>query len=132
MIGEKKLSSSVGHEKPLLCAQAALNKNAENVKIMDLSGISSFTDYFLVCSGTSSRQVQAIADSVKQKMKEAGHEILSVEGYADGRWILMDLGDVVVHIFQDVLREYYALETLWASAPKIQIPAEYYEAKSLH
>lgn len=130
-MGEKKLSKSpAGPQKPLLCAQAALNKNAENVKIMDLSGISSFTDYFLVCSGNSNRQVQAISDSIKQKMRESDHEILSVEGYADGRWILMDLGDVVVHIFQDVLREYYALETLWASAPKIQIPAEYYESKS--
>ena len=131
-MSEKKSVASKNQSKALLCAQAALEKKAENVKILDVSLISSFTDYFLVCSGNSNRQVQAISDSVKFKAKEAGLEIISVEGYADGRWILMDLGDVVVHIFQDVLREYYALETLWAGAPRVQIPTEFYQSPVRH
>src|SRR6476619_691723 len=77
-------------EKALACAKAAIEKKAENVKILDLSGISGFTDYFVVCSGMSDRQVKAIADSVSNAMESNGHELLSSEGYSDGRWVLMD------------------------------------------
>src|SRR3954463_5687495 len=95
--------------KALICARAAIDKKAENVKILDLSQLSGFTDYFVICSGTSDRQVQAIADSVGSVIKKSGHELLSTEGYSDGRWVLIDFGDVVVHVFLDALREYYDL-----------------------
>ncbi|MBI2712811.1 MAG: ribosome silencing factor [Bdellovibrio sp.] len=131
-MGEKKLKSVPDQKKVLLFAQAALEKKAENVKVLDVSEMSSFTDFFLICSGSSNRQVQAIADSIRTQAKGAGLPVVSVEGYSDGRWVLIDLGNVVVHIFQDVLREYYALETLWAGAPRIQIPIEYYETKVKH
>ena len=114
------------HRKALTCAHAAIDKKAENVKILNISGLSSFTDYFVVCSAITDRQVQAIADSVKGQMKKSGFELISTEGYAEGRWVLMDFGDVVVHIFQDSLREYYDLEALWRDAPKVVIPPEYY------
>jgi ribosome-associated protein len=112
--------------KALACARAAIDKRAEHVKVLNLTGISGFTDYFVICSGMSDRQVQAIADSVEFQVETAGSEVLSVEGYADGRWVLMDCGDVVVHVFLDALREYYDLEALWADAPRVKIPSEFY------
>lgn len=113
-------------DKALACARAAIDKKAEHVKILDLSGISGFTDYFVICSGMSDRQVQAISTGVESEMDSLGREILSTEGYAEGRWVLMDLGDVVVHVFLDALREYYDLENLWTDAPRIKIPSEFY------
>lgn len=112
--------------KALACARAAIDKKAENVKILDLTEISGFTDYFVICSGMSDRQVQSIADSVDQTITSMGSDILSAEGYAEGRWVLMDMGDVVVHVFLDALREYYDLEALWADAPRLKIPSEFY------
>ena len=112
--------------KVLECARAAIEKKAENVKVLDLSEISGFTDYFVVCSGLSDRQIQSIADSVQATMESQGHDAISVEGYAEGRWVLMDFGDVIVHIFLDALREYYDLEALWADAPNVKVPSEYY------
>lgn len=113
-------------EKALACARAAIDKKAENVKILDMTDLAGFTDYFVICSGMSDRQVQSIADSVENAMDVAGAEVISAEGYGEGRWVLMDMGDVVVHVFLDALREYYDLETLWADAPRVKIPSEYY------
>lgn len=110
----------------LLCAKAAIDKKAERLKLLDLTELSGFTDYFVICSGTSDRQVQAIADSVTMAMEEVGYELHSTEGYSEGRWVLLDFGDVVVHVFLDALREYYDLETLWAEAPRLKIPPEFY------
>jgi len=112
--------------KALECARAAIEKKAENVRILDLTNSSGFTEYFVICSGMSDRQVQAISNSVDHAMSQAGHKLVSSEGYSEGRWVLMDLGDVVVHIFLDALRDYYDLEALWADAPRVQIPAEFY------
>jgi len=110
----------------LAAAKAAIEKKAENVKILDLSQISGFTDYFVISSGQSDRQVQAIADSVSLALDERGSEPLSAEGYSEGRWVLLDFGDIVVHTFLEPLREYYDLESLWADAPRVRIPSEYY------
>src|SRR6185437_8346534 len=82
-------------DKALECACAAIDKKAENLKVLDLTQISGFTDYFVICSGMSDRQVQAIADSVESAMAGQDHDPISIEGYADGRWVLMDFGDVV-------------------------------------
>ncbi|HAR42586.1 MAG TPA: ribosome silencing factor [Bdellovibrionales bacterium] len=119
-------STDPSREKALGCSRAAIEKKAENIKILNLTELSSFTDYFVICSGTSDRQVQAIADSIEYTMSTLGIEVISAEGYSEGRWILMDFGDVVIHIFQEALREYYDLESLWADAPRVKIPAEYY------
>lgn len=113
-------------EKVLECARAAIDKKAEHLKILELTGLSGFTDHFVICSGTSSRQVQAIADSVESAMVSMDHDPLSIEGYEEGRWVLMDFGDIVVHIFLDALREYYDLESLWADAPRVKVPSEFY------
>jgi ribosome-associated protein len=121
-----------GLAKALTCARAAIDKKAENVKLLDLSELSGFTDYFLVCSGTSDRQVQAIGEAVSNAMDVQGVQLLSAEGFQDGRWVLMDFGDVIVHIFLDALRDYYDLENLWKDAPKVKIPAEFYGQGASH
>jgi ribosome-associated protein len=115
-----------GLELALSCARAAIDKKGERVKILDLTEISGFTDYFVIASGTSDRQVQAIADSVLDTLKADGLRAVSVEGYGEGRWVLLDFGNIVVHVFLDALREYYDLENLWDTAPRIQIPQEFY------
>lgn len=115
-----------GLQKALLCAQAVIDKKAENVKILDLSELSGFTDYFVICNGASDRQVQTIGQAVGDAMDVQGYELLSAEGLQEGRWVLMDFGDVIVHVFLDALRDYYDLENLWKDAPKIGIPTEFY------
>lgn len=108
------------------CARAALDKKAENLRILNLEKLSGFTDYFVVCGAYSERQVQAIADSIQSTLKQEGHEVISVEGYNEGRWIVIDCGDVVAHVFMDAIREFYNLEGLWADAPRVPVPSEYY------
>ena len=118
--------------KAFLSIQAAANKKAEHMKILDLREISSFTDYFVVCSGFSDRQVQAIADSIVIQLKEDGFAPISVEGYRDGRWVVVDFGDVVIHVFMDALRDYYDIEELWHDARRVPIPAELYITSPSH
>jgi ribosome-associated protein len=109
-------------EKSLFCAKAALEKKAFNVTILELKKATSLTDYFLICSGRSDRQVQAIAESIEGKMSEKGARPMGEEGMQEGRWVLMDYDDVVVHIFYDPVRRHYDLEGLWIEAPRIDPP----------
>jgi ribosome-associated protein len=111
-------------EKSLFCAKAALEKKAFNVTILELKKTSSLTDYFLICSGRSDRQVQAIAESIEEKMGEQGARPLGEEGMREGRWVLMDYDDVVIHIFYDPVRRHYDLEGLWIEAPRIDPPED--------
>jgi len=90
-----------------------------DVVVLDIADASSITDYFLICSGGSERQVQAIADAIAEQLKKTGSTALGVEGYREGRWILMDYGDVIVHIFSQETRVFYDLERLWTNATKI-------------
>ncbi len=96
--------------------EAADAKKAENVVVLDLRGITLITDFFVICSAGTVRQVQAISDAVIEKMKEAGVKLLHVEGYERGRWVLLDYGGVVVHVFNRAERDYYRLEDLWGDA----------------
>ena len=114
----------------LLCTKAALEKKAERLVILDLSKLSCFTDFFVICNGNSDRHVQAIADCIEQFLGKQKIKPLSIEGHSEGRWILLDYGEVVVHVFQDMLRDYYDLEALWSSATRIKIPTEYYTEAS--
>lgn len=118
--------------KAFLSVQAAANKKAETIKVLDLRGISSFCDYFVICSGLSDRQVQAIADSISIELKEDGFAPVSVEGYREGRWVVVDYGDVVIHVFLDALRDYYDIEKLWFDAKKVPIPQELYITSTQH
>jgi len=112
----------------LLCARAAIDKKGSHSLIFDVGRLGAFTDYFLITSGTNERQVQAIADEITRMGREAGFGTPAVEGYELGRWVLLDFGGVVIHVFHDYIREFYDLESLWGSAPRLPIPEEYYTA----
>jgi ribosome-associated protein len=105
--------------KSLLCLKAALEKKALDPVLLELKGRTSFTDYFLLCSGKSDRQVQAIAQGIEEALKQKGIRPLGQEGMTGGKWILMDYEDVVVHIFLEPVRTFYDLEGLWIDAPRI-------------
>src|SRR5689334_10241616 len=96
---------------------AAEAKKAENVTILELDKASGgFTDYFVICSGSNPRQIQAISDEVEEQLSKAGEKASHVEGYKQAEWVLLDYVDFVVHIFSDKAREFYDLERLWKSA----------------
>jgi ribosome-associated protein len=105
--------------KSLLCVKAAIEKKAFDLVLLEMKGITSFTDYFLICSGKSDRQVQAIAEAVEEALGRGGIRLLGQEGKVEGKWVLMDYGDVVVHIFLEPIRGFYDLEGLWIDAPRI-------------
>lgn len=98
---------------------AIQDRKARDLIVIDLSEVSDFTDYFLVSTGGSERQVRAIADAVNEQLRAEGARPLHVEGLEHGQWVLMDYGDFLVHIFSEPLREYYRLERLWADAPNV-------------
>ena len=107
--------------KSLFCLKAAVEKKAQDPILLELKGISSFTDYFLLCTGKSDRQVQAIAQGIEEALIKKGIRPLGQEGTVGGRWILMDYEDVVVHIFLEPVRKFYDLEGLWIDAPRIDL-----------
>ncbi len=102
-----------------LAVAAAEDLKANDVRVLELSEISSLADYFLICSGTSERHVRAIADAVLLRLRGERIRPHHVEGYQVGRWILLDFSDFVVHIFEQETRSFYALEKLWADAPDV-------------
>lgn len=107
--------------KSLLCLKAAIEKKALNPVLLELKEITSFTDYFLLLSGKSDRQVQAIAQGIEEALKKKGIRPLGQEGTLGGKWVLMDYEDVVVHIFLEPVRKFYDLEGLWVDAPRIDL-----------
>jgi len=98
---------------------AAEDRKAQDLKVLHLGDVSGFTDYFLICSGTNERQVQAIADAVEERLRAERVRPLHVEGYNRGQWVLLDYGDLVGHVFQEQPRSFYALERLWSDAPDV-------------
>ena len=107
-----------------LCADGALDKKAENVVILDMRAISSFTDFFVIVSGTSDPQLKAIASSIREKVREAiDIRPFAEDGLPGSQWVIIDYGSVIVHIFHTEKRDVYGLETLWSDARKIEIPS---------
>ena len=102
-------------------ARAALDKKGEDVVVLDVRGLTSYADYFVVVTADSDRQASAIADHVEQTMKQQGVAKVGVEGYESGRWILVDYGDVVAHVMNRESRGFYDLEGLWADAPRFAV-----------
>ncbi len=103
-----------------LAVAAALDRKAEDLRVFHLAAVSDFTDHFLIMSGTNERQVQALADAVYERLREAGVRPLHIEGYKHARWVLLDYGgDMVVHVFLEESRRFYSLERLWADAPEV-------------
>ena len=104
-------------------ARAALAKKAEALLVLDLQAISTIADYFVVCSGNSTTQLRSIADAVEATLKAEGALVLHREGMPESGWLLLDYGDVVVHVFLPETRDFYALERLWGDAPLISVEA---------
>ena len=96
--------------------KAADAKQAKEIRVLDLRDISTFADFFVVCSGGNSRQIQAIADEIEVRLKKKGEIANSIEGYGNAEWVLMDYGDVLIHVFSEKARTYYDLERLWRDA----------------
>jgi len=102
-------------------ARAALDKKAVDLTVLDVQGVSSVTDYFLVCSGRSAPHVKTIADAIREELKADGVRPLHTEGQPESGWVLLDYGDVLMHVFLEDTRAYYALERLWGDAPSIPV-----------
>ncbi len=111
-----------GLQKAILCAEAALEKKATNLVVIDVAEFTSIAEYLIVCSGRSDRQVQSIAEGVAQTLKSGGSPANAMEGLTRGQWVLIDGADVIVHVFQPDTRGFYDLERLWEHAPRVELP----------
>ncbi|MDQ2886129.1 MAG: ribosome silencing factor [Chloroflexota bacterium] len=100
-------------------ADAASDKKASDVLLLDVREITTIADYFVICSGNNARQIQAIADAVDEALREQGARPFNREGVADTGWLLLDFGDIIVHIFGPTEREYYRIERLWSEAKTV-------------
>ncbi|MBI2486854.1 MAG: ribosome silencing factor [Deltaproteobacteria bacterium] len=118
------MSSIESKKKAIALARAAWEKNALHTILIDMKKLTDVTDYFIICSADSDRGVKTIADNIQKKLKELGDKVIGIEGYTEGKWVLIDTTDVVIHVFYDPLRKFYDLEGLWIDAPRIRLPFE--------
>lgn len=109
-------------EKLAVAVRAAQDRKALDLNVLNLTGLSSFTDYFVICSGSSTRHSQAICDAILEELDELGTRPTHVEGYSQAEWILVDCLDIVIHIFSERSRHFYDLERLWRTAPRVMVP----------
>ena len=112
-------------ERTLDCARYALEKKAYDLVVMEVGDLTAVADYFLICTGRSDTQVQAIAQSIDENLRRLGSRPLAIEGLENAHWVLMDYGDVLVHIFYAPVRAFYDLERLWSRAPRPELPEPY-------
>jgi len=117
----KKLKSISSKKKVLAISEAALDKKALDIVILDVKNLCSYADFFLITSGTSDKHVQSVADGVVHAMKKLGRKPLGVEGMQKGHWVLADFDDVIVHVFYRPIREFYGLEKLWSDAKQVEV-----------
>lgn len=114
-------------DKACICLKIIKERKAVDPVLFEVGEMTSLTDYFLIASGNSSRQVQAISRHLGRRMRDEGFKPYGVEGEQDGHWVLMDYGDVVVHIFYEPIREFYDLEGLWVEAPRVELNEDKHE-----
>lgn len=105
----------------LQCVKAAQEKKAEDIVILNVKGLTSVTDYMIICSGSSDRHVQAIASSIEENLKKSRILPIGIEGVRSGKWVLMDYVDVIIHIFYGPVRKFYDIERLWVDAPRVNV-----------
>ncbi len=108
----------------LTAVRAAQAKKAQDIVVLDLREITTLADFFVICTGANTRQNQAISDEIHSRIKDRGDLPISVEGYQNAEWVLMDYGDIIIHIFLEKTRAYYDLERLWRHAKRIETPPE--------
>lgn len=118
---KKEYQNLSGVELARVCAQAALDTKAEELLILDVRGLTSFTEYFLIMNGTSTRHVQALAETIEAQLRSKRIKSSTAEGLREGMWVLLDFDDVVVHIFHHEQRKFYDLEGLWSAGKRIAI-----------
>lgn len=106
-------------ERAAICARTARDHKAKDIVVLDLKGRHPLYDYFVICTGSSRRQLHTLAEEIDDALKSVGDQRMGIEGYQASKWIVQDYGDVLVHIFDPYTREYYNLEELWADAEKI-------------
>ncbi len=109
-------------ERVLMALQAASEKKALDIVVLDLRPVATFTDFFVITTGTNERQVQAISDEVYETLKKSGSAAARVEGYKTAEWILLDYGDFIVHVFEQKARQFYDLERLWRESTRVELP----------
>lgn len=115
----KKPSQAIAKKNIALIAELALDKKAEHLIVLDVRKLANFCDYFVICSGNSDRQVKAIADNIRDGLEKAGRGIPRPQGLKDGKWVIVDSGDIIIHVFEKETREFYGLEHLWQAGKKI-------------
>jgi ribosome-associated protein len=111
-------------DKAKLCLKIINERKAIHPVLFEMGKLSSITDFFLIASGNSNRQVQAMTQHLRKKMKEEGFRAYGIEGEREGHWVLMDYGDVVIHLFYQPYRDFYDLEGLWIDAPRVDLGNE--------
>jgi ribosome-associated protein len=118
---KKQYRDKSGLELAQICARAALDTKAEDLVILDVRGLTTFTEYFVIMTGKSTRHVQALADAVEKQLRSKRVRSAKAEGLQEGKWVLLDFDDVVAHIFYHEQREFYNLEGLWSEAKRIPV-----------
>jgi ribosome-associated protein len=116
---------STSLERACLAAHVATENKGRDVLVLDMRGITPLYDFFVLITGTSRRQIHTITEEIDDAMHEQGDTRRSVEGYESSKWVVQDYGDVVVHVFDDLTRQYYAIEELWADAPRVDWQRQY-------
>lgn len=106
-------------ERISIIAKTCSDKKGFDIKVLDLKKLTPIADYFIIVSGNSTTQVTSISDEIEEKMEKAGYNLLGKEGYRSGRWVLLDFGDIIVHVFHREDREFYNLEKLWADGEEL-------------
>jgi ribosome-associated protein len=114
------MATTTPRQLALLAAEVCSDKKAKDIVVLDVRKITTISDYFIICSTTNERQARAITDDLRVRMKEIGKREMGVEGVADGRWVLQDFADIVVHVFLESQREFYDIEGLWADAKQVR------------
>ena len=118
---KEEYQSYDGKDLALTCARLASEGKAEDIVIIDVQGISSFTDYFVVLSGRSTRHVQALAEQLENELRSKRIKTSGAEGLSEGTWVVLDFDDVIVHVFYHEQRDFYDLEGLWHDAPRVEL-----------
>jgi len=108
----------------LIAARAAADKKATDLVVLDLREVSTFTEFFLICTGASTRQVQAVSNAIEAELLQNGRRPHHIEGYSSAEWILLDYGDFIAHVFGPASRRFYDLERLWRDAPRVEVKSE--------